>query len=262
LLTAAPALPSSAAEVDDPMARLALAFDESLGVTPPTVSPGASVVALVGDLQLAEAKPLLESELGGLRPARADLPVPKAGPRERQIDLEVAVAQAGLGYVVLAPPPSDPDWLAWRILLYVLSHGYEGRLGVEAISRRGLVYYIDAQYLSDGSSGRVSLAIGVDPAKLEAMQKLMQATLNGLAEKPPTDAEVEEAKSYLLGRRLTAAQSNAEVSAELIEDWVGHGRLPSDEEFAKAVDAVSSQDVKRVIPAFLAGATITVTGAE
>jgi predicted Zn-dependent peptidase len=90
----------------------------------------------------------------------------------------------------------------------------------------------------------------------------MQATLNDLAENPPTDAEVEEAKSHLLGRRLTAAQSNAEVSAELIEDWVGHGRLPSDEEFAVAVNVVSSQDVERVIPAFLAGTTITVTGAE
>jgi predicted Zn-dependent peptidase len=135
-------------------------------------------------------------------------------------------------------------------------------LGVAAISRRGLVYYIDAEYLSDRAAGRLSLAIGVDPAKLDEMRTLMCETLQGLAGTPPTETEVEEAKSYLLGRRLSAAQSNQEVSAELIEDWVGHGGLVSDAAFAEAVNAVSRQDVERVIPAFLAGTTIVVRGAE
>jgi predicted Zn-dependent peptidase len=148
------------------------------------------------------------------------------------------------------------------MLLYVLSHGYEGRLGVEAISRRGLVYYIDAQYLNDGTNGRVSLGIGVDPAKLDAMRALLHETLKELTVTPPTATEVEEAKSYLLGRRRTAAQSNEEVSAALIDEWFGHGCLLSDEEFAAAVSAVSRQDLERVIPAFMAGTTIIVRGAE
>jgi len=262
LLTAAPAAPISPADIDDPEARLALAFDEVLAVTTPAASPGVSVVALVGDVQLTATMPLLEAAFGDLTPATPDLPAPKAGPRERQIDLDVAVAQAGLGYVVLAPPPDHPDWFAWRMLLYVLSHGYEGRLGVEAISRRGLVYYIDAQYLSDGASGRVSLAIGVDPAKLDAMRDLLGETLQRLAESPPTATELAEAKTHLLGRRLSAAQSDEEISAQLIEEWIGRERLLSDEEFAAAVNAASRQDLERVIPAFLAGTTIIVKGAE
>ncbi len=262
LLTAAPAPPVSAADVEDPMARLALAFDEALGVTAPVAKTGAAAIALVGDLRLEDVLPALEKNFGDLAPAVFDLPPPEAGPRELRIDLPVAVAQAGLGYVVIAPPPSHPDFLAWRMLLYVLSHGYEGRLGVEAISRRGLVYYIDAEYLSDGANGRVSLAIGVDPAKLDEMRALLGENLRGLVDSPPTATEIEEAKSYLLGRRLTAAQSNQEVSAELIDDWVGHGALVSDEEFAEAVNAVSRQDVERVVPAFVAGTTIVIAGAE
>jgi predicted Zn-dependent peptidase len=262
LLSATPAPALSASDVDDPAERLALAFDEVLAVATPAVSPGASIVALVGNMQLAEAMPLLEAAFGDLTPATADMPAPKAGPRELRIDLDVAVAQAALGYVVLAPPPSHPDWFAWRMLLYVLRHGYEGRLGVEAISRRGLVYYVDAQYLNDGTNGRVSLAIGVDPAKLDAMRDLLGETLQRLAESPPTEVELAEAKSHLLGRRLTAAQSNEEVSAALVDEWVGHGCLLSDEEFAAAVNAVSRKDLERVIPAFLAGTTIVIKGAE
>ncbi len=262
LLTASPAAPVAAADVDDPAARLALAFDEVLAVDPAPASLGVTAVVLVGDLELEDVLPALEAAFGDLAPVKAELPVPKAGPRDVTVELAVPKAQAQLGYVVAAPAPSDPDWYAWRMLLWVLSHGYEGRLGVEAISRRGLVYYIDSGYLNDGTTGRVSLAIGVDPAKLGAMRGLLAETLQDLAEAPPSEAELAEAKAALIGRRISAAQSNEEVSAELMEEWVGRGRLLSDEEFAEAVNVVSRQDLERVTPAFLAGTTIVVRGAE
>jgi hypothetical protein len=262
LLTVTPAPGPLPAEIEDPAARLALAFDEALAVSAPAVKAGPTAVALVGDLRFEDVLPLLETAFGDLKPGAAERWAPAAGPRETRIDLTVVKAQAQLGYVVAAPSPRDPDWFAWRMLLYVLSHGYEGRLGVEAISRRGLVYYIDAQYLNDGTSGRVSLAIGVDPAKLDAMRSLLGETLQRLADSPPTEAELAEAKNHLLGRRLSAAQSNEEVSATLIEEWVGQGSVRSDEAFAEAVNAVSRQDVQRVLPAFLAGTTIVVKGAE
>jgi predicted Zn-dependent peptidase len=259
---AVPAPPLSSEDVDDPGARLALAFDEVLAVGAPQVRSVASAIALVGDLELEDVLPMLEKTFGDLSPAGIEPAAPEPGPREVVIDLAVNRPQVGLGYVVAAPSAGDPDWLAWRMLLWVLSHGYEGRLGVEAISRRGLVYYIDAEYLNDGTGGRVSLAIGVDPDKLGDMRALLGEKLQGLADEPPTDVEVAEAKSYLVGRRLSAAQSNQEVSAELMEEWVGRGRLLSDEEFAAAVNAVSRQDLERVIPAFLAGTTIVVKGVE
>ena len=253
--------PTSAASIEDPAARLAVAFDEVLGVSAPERA-GISAISLVGDLRIEDVLPKLEEAFGDLTPASSGPLQPRTVPRNLEIELPMAKAQAQLGYVVAAPPPTDSDWFAWRMLLYTLSHGYEGRLGVEAISRRGLVYYVDAQYLNDGTNGRASLAIGVDPAKLDAMRDLLAETLHGLAESPPTEVELAEAKSHLLGRRLTAAQSNEEVSAALVDEWIGHGRLLSEEEFAAAVNAVSRKDLERIIPAFLAGTTIVVKGAE
>ena len=262
LLTAAPAPALPPGAVDDPTARLELAFDEVLGVGEPPVGPGVTAVALVGDLRFEDALPLLEAAFGDLTPKDADPFTPKAGPRELRISLAAAKAQAQLGYVVAAPPSGDPDWFSWRMLLYVLSHGYEGRLGVEAITRRGLVYYIDGQYLTDGSSGRVSLAIGVDPTKIDAMSGLLHETLNDLAETPPTEVELAEAKAHLIGRRASAAQSNEEISAALIDEWVGHGRLLSDGEYAAAVNTVRRSDLGRILPAFVNGTTIVINCAE
>ncbi len=247
-----------AAEVADPATRLSLALDERLGrVLAPAVR-GATAIALVGDLDEAAAMPLLEAVFGDWTPARVEPMAATVQPGETRIDLGAHKAQAQLGYVVLAPAPADPDWLAWRALLYVLSHGYEGRLGKEAISRRGLVYYIDARYASDGGTGRVSLEMGVDPGNLEAMQELLRRTLDELRQTPPSAKEVAEARAHLLGRRISGAQSNEEVSAALLQEWVGRGRLLTAADFEDQVAVLSAADVERIVPAFLAGATVVV----
>ena len=283
-------------EVDDPLARLALALDERVGrigslapasrsssgspsgssVGSPSGSSvgsvavagaageapaGVTAIALAGDVDEAVALPLLEAAFGDLAPAAVEPlapPAPRAPPGETRIELAAEKAQAALGYVVAAPPPADPDWMAWRALLYVLSHGYEGRLGKEAISRLGLAYYIDARYLTDGGAGRVSLETGVDPGKLEALRALQRGELERLRAAPPTAAEVAEAGAHLVGRRESAAQSNEEVSAMLLSDWVGHGRLLTPADVEAAAAALSAADVERVLPAFLAGSTVVV----
>jgi predicted Zn-dependent peptidase len=182
----------------------------------------------------------------------------KLAKRLRVVDLGLERAQAQIGYVVPAPSLADPDFWAWRLLLYILSHGYEGRLGKEAISRRGLVYYIDGRYLTDGVNGRVSLQIEVDPAKLEAMQTLLGETLEGLLQHPPTQTELIEAKRHFLGRRTSAAQSNEEVSARLVEEWVGLGRLLTEDEFRARLNRVDLEDLVRVSSDFVSGAVVVV----
>ncbi len=246
-------------EVDDPASRLELAFDELLGLEPLPLAAGvAAAVVLVGDLRASEALPAVEEVLGDLRPARA-APGPLAlAARQARLELTAAKAQARLGYVVPAPSPADPDGPAWRLLLYVLSHGYEGRLGKEAISRQGLVYSIEARYRGDGRNGRVTLSMGVDPRKLRAMATLLRQQLAELGRRPPTGDELAEAKAHLLGRRVSSAQSNEEISAALAEEWIVWGRLLADEEYAAVVRRVTLADLQRILPAFISGAVVEV----
>ena len=263
LLTAA-RTESAASGIDatrGPEARLEAELDKLLGAVPVPSGVGAAAVALVGDLDEEWARERLEAVLGSVPVApRPESPLLSLAERSRVVELGFPVAQAQLGYVVPAPPPSDPDSWAWRMLLYVLSHGYEGRLGKEAISRQGLVYYIDSAYESDGSVARVALKIGVDPGKLEAMRALLEGELQNLQSRPPTEEELNEAKQHLVGRRQSAAQSNEEISAALLSEWIGHGRLLSSEEFATAVGEVPRDAVLRIIPEFAAGAVVEVRG--
>jgi predicted Zn-dependent peptidase len=165
----------------------------------------------------------------------------------------VARSQAQIGYAVPAPLPADPQFLAWRALLYVLTHGYEGRLGKEAIGRRGLAYYVDGQYRSDGQRAWIAISTGVDPEKLQALEALYRSELAGLVARPPSEAEVTGAREYFEGRLRTARQSNAELSAGLAEQWLWHGRIPGVEERLAALRALTRAEVLQAVPGFIAG---------
>jgi predicted Zn-dependent peptidase len=144
--------------------------------------------------------------------------------------------------------------------LYVLSHGYEGRLGKEAISRRGLVYYIDSAYRSNGADGWVTLDIGVDPAKLPAMRDLLRSELQRLREEPPSQAEVDEARRHLLGRFVSASQSNAELADRLSREWLWYGELMDYESLSARLGGVTREDVLAILPGFTAGTIVTARG--
>ncbi len=249
----------------DPEAALGRALAELLAIEP-GVGPGEAgsrqsgplLLALAGDLDPAAARRLAERFFGDLAPGQAaPPPPPRRRAAEKRVDLGV-LAQARLGYAVPAPPPSEPAGDAWRMLLYIVSHGYEGRLGVEAIGRRGLVYHIDADYHCDGASAWISLSTGVDPPKLGAMRGLLQETLAGLRATPPSESELAEARRHLLGRRRTAAQSNRELAERLARDAICLGGPLSPEAYRERLERIGLEQVRAAVPAFVDGATAVV----
>jgi zinc protease len=248
---------------DDPQARLQASFRELLGVGPVTGDIAPLVILLVGDLDPETAYSAVDELFGDLVGATPLEPVELKSVRsDLSVAMDAAKPQAGLGYVVTAAPPSHPDNLEWEALLYILTHGYEGRLGKEAVSRQGLIYYIDSDFHSDGHAAWIALEIGVDPPKLAPMRELLQRELEGLKKNPPTPAEVEEAKQHLIGRRISAAQSPEEISSALLREWIGFGRLRTFEEYAKQVSEVSREDVLRIVPDFTSGSIVSVTVRE
>jgi predicted Zn-dependent peptidase len=222
-------------------------------------SDSPALVVISGDGEAAAALEGLETWFGAVQ-AAPGIERPSSGfdRNDIEVHLGVPVAQAQLGYVVPAPGPTDEDAFAWRLLLYILSHDYEGRLGKEAISKRGLAYYIDSRYRSDGENGWVTLAVGVDPDKLAPLKALLEAELIRLRDQPPTAGEIEEAKRHSLGRARSAAQSNEELSSRVAEQWLWYGELLAPADLEARLREVSLQDVLAAIPAFTDGVTVVV----
>jgi len=179
-----------------------------------------------------------------------------------EITLDEPKAQHAVGYASAAPAADSANALATRIALYVLSHGYSGRLGQEAISRRGLAYYIDAEYRAGIEGGLVTIATGVDPGKVDAFRNLMKGEIARLKSEPPTDAEIAEAKRHLLGRKVSAAQSNEEIAEAMLRDFLAVGRPESADAFKARLEAVTREDILNAVDALQKGAVVTVRGAS
>jgi zinc protease len=224
---------------------------------PARVTPALIVVS--GHLDAERAFESLETAFGDLPAAGAPgMRAAAVNGSEVEVLLGRPIAQAQLGYMVRAPRPGDERSLAYRILLYVLSHEYEGRLGREAISNRGLAYYIDSRYRSDGGNGWVTLAVGVDPDKLQELKSLLAAELERLRDEPPTIEEIEEAKRHFYGRARSAAQSNQELAQRVAEHWLWHRDALTPKALDRMLGGVGRKDVLDAVPAFIDGVTIVV----
>jgi predicted Zn-dependent peptidase len=222
-----------------------------------------------GMVDSAAAVAAIERALGQARPdpfcvtaARIAVPRPGETLAER---IERPLAQAALGYVVPAPPPATREGIAWRILLYILTHDYGGRLGDEAISDRGLVYHIDSAYRTVAdlfrtgpAYGGITLSMGVDPTKVDAMEAALRSELARLVSDPPTSAEVSAAKRHLLGRDLSAAQSNEEIASRLARQWIETSGLGSHEALGAMLEEISAADVAAMAADFARGTILRV----
>lgn len=243
-------LPISPEETEDPELRLDQAMRDALGIVPTPESPTPVAVVAVGDLDEDEALRLLETAFKGL-PRRKPLTMQPL--RVKQSEVKIALpgkAQSQIGYAVPAEPSAA---LPWRMLLYLAAHDYEGRLGKELIARRGLLYYIGTGWHSDGRTAWISLLSGVNPDRLDETSALFFGMLQAFQDQPPTAAEVEEAKQYLIGRRLTAPMSDEEITAAYAREWIERGRLLTNEEWEREVRKVTREDLLRIIPAFVMG---------
>ncbi len=248
---------AAAAPSSDPMTRLEDVFAAAFPAN--RAAKNIVVAAVSGETDCDAVKRFADA-----LPARAAAPQNVAPPILPPSDIDIVLdepkAQNAVGYMAAAPAANDEGALAMRIALYVISHGYEGRLGKEAITRRGLAYYIDAQYLAGADGGIVTLSSGVDPDKTDAFRALMKTEISRLQSEPPTDAEIAEAKKHLIGRKISGSQSNAEIADALVRDFLAAGAAESPTALAGRLENVDRQNVLDAIKALQNGVVVTVRG--
>jgi hypothetical protein len=265
--SAAPVPASREPDAADPDALFEYYLADLLGGlqsqgTGPAGSPLLLVVS--GDIEPEEVLRQLEAGFGDLPAGNWHIPGTSEPALAVEIESRVThhIAQEQLGYLVRLPGPRPQTAAAWHIALYILSHGYEGRLGKEAISEQGLVYYIDSAYQTDGGNDWIVLSMGVDPANQPAMKRLLKAELARLLEEPPSQAEIDEAKAHLLGRHVSASQSNAELADSLVRQWIWKRDKTGQDDWGQQLDAVQREDILDLLPDFTRGSIIAIRNPE
>ena len=219
-------------------------------------------VAAVGDIDAATLGKVLDQVFGGL-PAEPQLtPVvdvqPKAVPNPTVVDVEGPQSVAIFGRRGIER--SDPDYFPGLVLSQLLGGGSsDARLVREVREKRGLSYWI---YTLLYNFKHATMLIGgfASPNKDVATSlELVRAEFKQLADKGPTQEEVDAAKSYLIGSFVLSLDSNAKIAEQMLRAQL-QGLGPDFVNERKAQLAkVTRADVARVARSLLSTDDLSVT---
>ncbi len=220
------------------------------------------ILAVSGDL----AAPEVLAEIGRLfadAPAgdgEPDPVLPAATARADRTVLVKPAAQAQVLTAFLAPPTGHGDYAAVKVLATALGGGMAGRLFTEVRDKQGLAYSTGGAYPSRLGPGVLFTQLGTAPANQARAEAAVLAEIDRIRREPVTAAELARAKAYLLGQFELDRRTNARL-AWYDAFFAALGVGPDfAERYARAVEAVTVEDVQRVARTYLTTPTIVTLG--
>jgi zinc protease len=206
------------------------------------------VVSIVGDVSPAEANAFVEQAFGGLPQdvPLADVPPvqPSKDGRARVVDFDVP--QAIVQFAEPGIPRSDPDFFPAYLVNYVLGGGgFSARLMNEVREKRGLVYGIGTDLWTFDAGGLIAGQFQTDPGKVAQAIDIVRTEWKRMATEGPTQQELDDAKTYLLGyypRNFTNTMDTAQLLRGLQTEGLGIDYVTRRQ---KEIAAVTIDDTKR-----------------
>jgi predicted Zn-dependent peptidase len=209
--------------------------------------PANTVVAVVGDLDHAEATALAASAFGtgnGAVPGFAPAPALPAGPRVMVGKRSTNQAQLCLG--VPALPRDHPDSWTLALLNAVLGDGMSSRLFLSVREELGLAYDVSSGLVEYADAGALEISAGVDPDGLPDAIEAILAELIRLRDELVPPPELEKARRYLAGGLELRMDDTRHVAS-----WIGgqealHDRVLTLDEALAAIESVDAASIQRL----------------
>jgi len=223
--------------------------DDLRGLAKREFSRDKMYVAIVGDVDAAEAGRLLDMALGKLA---------ATGPRPEVKDTALNYTP-GLKIVAKQVPQTavyfgergikrdDPDWYAAYVMNYVLGGGgFSSRLMDEVREKRGLTYGVSTYLYPLDHAGLILGQVASENTKVAESIALIRAEIGKLSTSGITDKELEDAKTYLTG----SYPLSFDTSSKIVGQLVGIQREGLGLDYVKnrngLIQAVTADQVKQV----------------
>src|SRR5881296_1256044 len=239
--------------IGEEQALRAMTRDDLLAYFRAHYVPERVVLSVVGDVKAAEVMEAAHVYLGGMT-AQSGAPLgsppepAQTGFKFRRIKGDIKRSYLVLGYHT--PAVLSDDDLALRILAYVLGGGMASRLYQSVKERAGLVDSIGASLDSFRDIGIFTVMAEGDPKKGRGAARAIQAEIERLRQEPPTNAEMERARSAIEYRYH---QSRSEVlgQSSILAYYESLGGHLLAEELVERLRRVNAADVVRAARAHL-----------
>jgi predicted Zn-dependent peptidase len=211
------------------------------------------VVAAAGNVdhdRMVEAVAARCTGAEGHREPRAEAEIRPAG-AVRVLHRPTEQAHLVLGMPGLSR--SDPDRWALSVLNHVVGGGMSSRLFQEVREKRGLAYSVYSYRSALSDSGTFAVYAGTAPERAPEVLSIIDAELDKLcADRCLAPAELERAKGHFKGQMALGLESSSARMERIGRSEVTSGEIQSVDDMVAAIDAVTPDDVARVIDRVLA----------
>jgi len=231
----------------------AMARDQIAGYFSSYYRPGAMVVAAAGNLEHDRIVEGLERRLAarsGNRPTRS---VDGLAPPRSLIVGARPTEQSHLVVGVRALSRGDDDRFALAALNQVLGGGMSSRLFQEIREKRGLAYSVYSYRSSYLESGSLAVYAGTSPVRSHEVLGLINQEFDSLVTDGITEHELELAKGHLKGSLALSLEDSGGRMNRIGRSELVHGEVLSFDELVARTEAVTLDDVARVIGRVLTG---------
>jgi predicted Zn-dependent peptidase len=175
---------------------------------------------------------------------------------ESPATLRVLTRPTEQAHLVLGMPAlsrTDPDRFALSALNQVLGGGMSSRLFQEVREKRGLAYSVYSYRMAFVETGLLAVYAGTAPKNAFQVLSIMHGELDRLAaDRGITDTELERAKGHLKGSLALSLEDSAGRMNRLGRSELTTGEVLSVDDLVAQIDAVTPDDVARVIERVIA----------
>jgi predicted Zn-dependent peptidase len=229
--------------------------------------PNVAYLAIVGDVTVAEIKPMIEKYFGSWEKATvpsAKFEMPKAPEKTRVAVVNKAGAVQSVinvTYPVDLKPNSD-DVIKAKVLNTILGAGFSSRLFVNLREKHGFTYGSYSSLNNDELVGEFSAYAKVRNAVTDSSVTEILREMNRIRTEKVTAEELTGIKNYLTGNFASSLEDPETVARFAIN--IERYKLPKDyyENYLKNLAAVTSDDVFAMAQKYIRpeNATILVVG--
>lgn len=219
------------------------------------------LISIVGSIEKFRARKIVDDVFGDWPSCEDRSDVVETEPENLGKRIDVPWIGAAQSVVIMAQKGlarQNKDWWAARVLDFALGGGeFSSRLMDEVRVKRGMTYGVSSSLMPYDLSPLWFVESSIDPVKTEEAIVLIKKIWGDVAKDGLTDAEIAEAKSYLIGSLPLALTSTDQIAAIVLQ--LQEDKLPMEtlDKRAEEINAVTKDDIKRVAAKYLNEAELT-----
>ncbi|MHA1549358.1 MAG: M16 family metallopeptidase [Alphaproteobacteria bacterium] len=238
----------------------AITVDDLRGYHARVLAKSNLTVAVVGAIDAGRLGVLLDRMFGGL-PQKANLArVADARPvTNERIDIDMDIPQTNIRLIAPGIMRADAKFIDAYVATFILGGGgFGSRLFDEIREKRGLAYSVGLGLGALDHSGLVSGGTSTRADQADEVIALLEDEISRYAETGPTEAELQEAKNYLIGSYPLRFTTSSRIAGQLLGIQLDDLGIDYVDRRNEMIDDLTIEDVSAAAARLFADGELTI----